>query len=96
MLAMKKIAEIAENVAVAELKEANVETVTSENWTNSKGQEAVKVTIVLKPGSVPKLEGDAVLDTLVKIRQRLENAGEDRLAIVEYATQAELDAGGDT
>jgi hypothetical protein len=32
---------------------------------------------------------------LVQIQDRLREAGEDRFAIVEYATQDELEAGGD-
>jgi hypothetical protein len=50
---------------------------------------------VLKSGSESSISGDAALGTLVGIRDRLRRAGEERLAIIEYATKEELEAGGD-
>jgi len=51
---------------------------------------------VIKPGAESKISGDAALDTLVGIRDRLRLAGEERLAIIDYATKEELDASGDS
>jgi hypothetical protein len=95
MIALKKISEIADEVAAEKLDGANVEAVSSESALDSEGRDAVRITIILKPGTAAKLEGDAILDTLVRIQQQLRKAGEDRLAIVEYATKEELE-GGDT
>ena len=51
--------------------------------------------IVINPGAESKITGDAALDTLVGIKSRLRREGEERVAIVEYATTEELEAGGD-
>jgi hypothetical protein len=64
--------------------------------TDSQGHDALRVTIVIRPGAADKLKGDSVLDTLVEIQDRLREAGEERFAIVEYATQDELETGGDS
>jgi hypothetical protein len=90
MLKPEKISEIAGEVARAKLSSHVVGEVLAEPTTDSEGDEALRVTIVLEPGAASKLKGDSVLDTLVQIQDRLREAGEDRFAIVEYATQDEL------
>jgi hypothetical protein len=62
----------------------------------SEGQDAIRITIVIEPGAAAKPDGDAVLDTLVEIQDRLRDAGEERFPIVEYATEAELQDSGDS
>jgi hypothetical protein len=96
MLGSAKISEIARAVARAKLGPHVVSEVLTEPMTDSEGDEALRVTIVLEPGAANKLKGDSVLDTLVQIQDRLREAGEDRFAVVEYATQDELETGGDS
>jgi hypothetical protein len=62
------------------------------------GRDAVRITIVLDPAAAASMKsrGDAVLDTLVEIKQALRNEGEERFPIVEYATQEELNESGDS
>lgn len=91
MLEDKKILEIARQVAVANLSAQSVETVLTEAMLDSEGRDAVRITIVIKPGKIDKLVGDNVLDTLYQIQTRLSEEGEDRLALVDYATRKELD-----
>jgi|SRR4051794_36450415 hypothetical protein len=94
MLEAQKITDIVTEVAAAKLSSANFERAESEEATDSEGHDALRIMIVLKPGVAERLNGDTVLDTLVQIQRRLAAAGEDRLPIVEYATEEEL-AGGD-
>ena len=96
MLKPAEISEIAEEVARAKLSPEVVREVLAEPATDSEGHEALRVTIVIEPGAANKLKGDSVLDTLLQIQDRLREAGEDRFAIVEYATQDELETGGDS
>lgn len=63
---------------------------------DSEGREALKITIVIKPGAASRLKGDAVLDTLVQIQKGLSESGEERLPIIEYATKEEIAASGDS
>ncbi len=96
MLKPEQISEIARGVASAKLSPDIVSRVLAELTTDSEGGEALRVTIVIEPGAANNLKGDTILDTLVQIQDRLREAGEERFAIVEYATQDELEAGGDS
>jgi RecB family exonuclease len=95
MLDEKQIKKIAREVAAANLASSNISSVTSSSAIDSEGHDALRITIVIKPGAELKIKGDATLDTLVGIKDRLRREGEERLAIVEYATKEELEAGGD-
>jgi hypothetical protein len=96
MLHEKRIQEIAQEVASEKLTSANVSSVSSSAAIDSEGHEALRITIVIKPGSESRIKGDATLDTLVGIQDRLRSEGEERFAIVEYATKRELSEGGDS
>ena len=95
MLDEKRIQKIAQEVASAKLNSANISSVLSSTAIDSEGHESLRITIVIKPGSESRIKGDATLDTLVGIQDRLRNEGEERFAIIEYATKKELSAGGD-
>ncbi|HXC14205.1 MAG TPA: hypothetical protein VNV39_15390 [Stellaceae bacterium] len=96
MLEPVKIVQIAEAVAKSKLTAGVVEGAQAAAVIDSEGREALRITIVIKSGTAAKLNGDAVLDTLVQIQDRLRAAGEERFGIVEYATKAELEAGDDS
>lgn len=91
MITTTKIDEIASRAARAKLPNNVVERVFSEPTVDSWGADALRLTIVIAANSVERIDGDSLLDTLVQIQHDLQNAGEERFAIVEYATQAELD-----
>jgi hypothetical protein len=95
MLDETRIQKIAHEVASAKLASANISSVFSTTAIDPEGHDALRITIVIKPGSEFKIKGDATLDTLVGIQDRLRSEGEERFAIVEYATKEELEAGGD-
>lgn len=54
------------------------------------GDDAWRITIVLEADAVEQIDGDAVLDNLVQIHERLRRKGDERLPIVQFATEAEL------
>jgi hypothetical protein len=74
---------------------ANFTSILSSTAVDSEGHEALRITIVIKPGAASKIGGDAALDTLVQIQDRLRREGEERFPIVEYATPKELSESGD-
>lgn len=94
MLNSSKVNEIALAVARSNLGEEHVHRAFSEPATASDGSDALKITVVIEPDSARKLKDDAVLNTLVALKDTLENAGEERLAMVEYATEEELTLAG--
>lgn len=79
---------------VAELGDENVVGLEFEPTTDSQGREALKITVVIAPNAIQTLEGGAVLDALVRLRERLREMREDRIPIIEYATEAELEQDG--
>lgn len=96
MLDEKRIREIAQDVAIANSASTNVTSVSSSPTTDSEGHDALRITIVIKSGSEIEDWGRCGPYTLVGIQRRLRREGEERLAIVEYATKEELEAGGDS
>ena len=95
MLPQTKIDEIVGEVATAYLTRENFDRVMSEPAIDSEGEEALRITIVVTAEAVHTLAGDAILETLLNIQQKLRAAGEDRFPIVEWATPDELEPNGD-
>lgn len=80
---------------VAALGQDHVVHVRWEPTIDSQGQEALRILIVITPDATQKLKGGAVLDVLVSLQRRLSEMRENRIPMIEYATEAELqqDAG---
>jgi hypothetical protein len=91
MLKAEQISQIVSQVVQANTTPASVRGVRTEPTTDSEGGEALRITIVVTPDAVTRLEEGPVLDTLVQLQDRLREAGEERFAIVEYATEEELE-----
>ena len=79
---------------IAELGDDNVIRVDWKPAVDSRGQEAIKFTIVIPQGATQKLSDRAVLDALVSLQERLSEMREERTPIIEYATEAELQQDG--
>jgi hypothetical protein len=96
MTSEKRIRQIVRQAATANLGSANFTSVINSTATDSTGREALRITIVIKPGAETKIKGDAALDTVVQIQDRLRKAGEERFPLVEFATTEELRERGNT
>ena len=96
MLEIPRIAEIAQEVFRKTLGSMRVEDVQVEPRTDSLGNDALRVRVIISSSAVEELKhGEAVSTAHFELGQRLELAGEDRFPIVEYATREELAADGD-
>lgn len=73
-----------------ELGDDNVVRVEHEPTTDSQGQDALRITVVISPDATKKIRGGATLDALVRLQKRLHEMRERRTPIVQYATEAEL------
>jgi len=96
MLDDKTIAQIATQVATANLTQQNFTSIISSSSTDSTGQEALRITIIIPAGAEKRIQGNATLSTLVQMHERLREAGEDRFPIIEYSTERELAESGDS
>ncbi len=76
---------------VTELGGNIVERLKIEPTTDSQGRGALKITVVIAPGATDRIAGGAVLDALVSVQDRFREMREERIPIIEYATEAELD-----
>ena len=63
--------------------------------TDAEGHEALRVTLVVPPDALDRIEDQALIPTLMKISRRLQEEGEDRHSVVFYATEEELAASED-
>jgi hypothetical protein len=79
-----------EQALTIELGAENVVRLEIEPTSNSQGRDALKITVVIPPGAIQKLQDGAVLRALVKVQERLIEMGVDRTPIVEYTTEEEL------
>jgi hypothetical protein len=79
---------------VAEFGNKNVLRVNYEPTTDSWGRDALRITVVIAPRAARRLAKGA-LDASIKLQERLQQMGDHRTPIIEYATEAELaqDAG---
>lgn len=97
MLDTPKILQITREVVNANLSRwAAVSGVSAAPFVNSEGHDALRITVVLRPFGDGEIEGDATLDTLVEIREKLQQAGEERFPLLEYASEAETNDSGDS
>ena len=80
---------------VTELGDNIVERLKIEPTTDSQGREALKIAVVIAPGATDRIAGGAVLDALVSVQDRFREMREERIPIIEYATEEELDQDGD-
>ena len=96
MIEASNVARIAEKVAREKFGSENVVRATAEPMVDWTGAEAWRVLIVLAPDAVSRIPDDAALDNLVALQKGVQQAGDERFAIVEYATEEELAQGDDT
>lgn len=72
------------------LGDQNVVGVRSLATTDSNAREALRVTIVLHPAAVSRLDPDGALNARLSLQGLLQDLEDERTLIVEYATAAEL------
>jgi len=96
MLELAEVNRMVKKVASANFKRpAGVRRVFSQRAADSEGEEALRITIVLKPDGLDKISGDMVLDTLVGIGKALRAANDERFPIIDYATEEDLESRDD-
>ena len=90
----ERIRSIAREIATATLGGANVDRVMSKEIVDTEGNDALQIMVVLTPGSSETLTGAALLDTMVRLHERLQQEGETRFPFVRYADKKELEDSG--
>jgi hypothetical protein len=88
-LELEQIDAIAREIAEKHLAALGVQKVVSEPAADSKGDEALRITITIHSSAKIAQSGDALLDTLSEIMTRLEEEGDPRFPILDYAAEDE-------
>jgi hypothetical protein len=55
------------------------------------GEDSLRVTVVLDQPAVDRLDGETAIDLIVQLRRQLEEKGESRFPVIEYATRKEIE-----
>jgi hypothetical protein len=84
------ISRFVEKTARQALGKKNVIRVFIEPGIDAEGKDALRITIVITPDAVDKIDGDALLDNLLKVHDGFQQLGEERTPMVGYATEEEL------
>ena len=86
MLNVPDLEKLARTLVSKRMPSVHLDDVVTENTTNSDGEAALRITLVLTPESVDAITGEDALKLLVDINDGLRREGDERFAIVEYAT----------
>ena len=86
MLETPELQKLARKIMGKRLPEVHLDDGLTEPFTSSDGEDALRITFVLTPESVGAISGEESLKLLVAIKDALWGMGEERFAIVEYAT----------
>jgi hypothetical protein len=86
MLEALELQKLAKKIVEKRLPSIHLDDVRTLPFTDSDGEAAVRITLVLTPETADAISGEDSLKLLVAIREALSREGEDRFPIVEYAT----------
>jgi hypothetical protein len=95
MVALAEVEATARSAAVEALGFDRVDEVRAEPAVGSDGDEVLRITVVLKGGAGERVNDDGFLRTLLTIKRRLREAGDDHKTVIGYATPEELADNGD-
>ena len=87
-----ELVELVEQAARRRLKVNGPERVLVQPAVDSEGEEALRVTLVIRPESVSLITGDEALDLISDVRRGFDQVGEGRFPLIEYATNEEIAA----
>lgn len=90
MLQNDRIKEITIEVARASLGLGRIEDALVEPTINSLGEDAFRIIVVVPNGERPLLTGHAMVRFMLRLDDRLEEEGEPRQTIPEFATPEDL------
>jgi hypothetical protein len=86
MLNEPTLQNLARSIVNKRVPSVHLDSVVTENTTRSDGEAGLRITLVLTPETVDAITGEDALKLLVEINDSLQREGDERFAIVEYAT----------
>lgn len=86
----KAYGKLIQHALAAELGQGEVLRVEYSTDTDSRGEDALRITAIITPKASAKLKSETALDALLRLREQLHKMRDTRTPVVEYATEAEL------
>jgi hypothetical protein len=86
MLQTLELEKLARKLVKTRMKEVRLDDVVAENITSSTGEAALRITLIITQETADAITGEDALKLLVEINDSLQREGDERLAIIEYAT----------
>lgn len=90
MLNDKNLQEIMRTILHDRLPDVELQTILTEPAIDSEGEDSLRITLVIPENSVEKISGDQALDLISDVQRALSAKGDNRLAVISYATPADL------
>ncbi len=91
MLEAPQLKQIALDIFGKNLPKYELTDVVAVPMTDSDGEAALRITLVLTPETADAMTGTEVLKLLVELKDAFVREGEESFALVEYATPDDLD-----
>src|SRR5262249_13116613 len=92
--ALQPLAQLRQKSPKAIIGRGSLVSVISSPTVDPVGDPALRIRITVTPESTAAISGDAALRTLHEIHRHLQERGEDRFPIIEYATPGEVERAG--
>lgn len=95
MLEALELQKLARTIVSKRLPAVRLDDVLALPFTDSEGESALRITLFLSPESVDSISGKDALKLLVDIKDALFREGEERFAVLEYATADDVPSDDD-
>lgn len=89
-LGTEKISEIADAIYRRYFGNEVVEVVSADEFFDWTGKEAIRVTVMIKPGTIGLVKGKSLGGAALDLQDKLTSAGEDRFAHVGFGEVGEI------
>jgi len=96
MVEDQELRRIVHDAVAAHMPAGKLERVAVESYLNSVNEEGLNVTIVIPDDDPLPIDGQGVLDIMLEVFDRLQEAGETRFPVLSFASEDELAHCGDT
>jgi hypothetical protein len=95
MLSLNEVDRVVDKAAAAAFKRRRLSRVYSEPTVDSVGADALRVMIVFRDDTYPEIKGEDAAKAVARIFEDLSKLGDDRIPIIEFATEEDLRSDGD-
>lgn len=90
MLDSGSLRDLVKSILVDRLPGVGLQQILTEQAIDSEGKDSLRITLVIPEEAVDTITGEQALDLITDVHKALAANGDDRLAVIGYATPADL------